>query len=410
MTMSTEVAVAEILTLVQAVQPAEQRSTRRTWAPVNLSDVLDGRYEPPRPTVGARADGAGLFYPGRMHTVASESEGGKTWLALAAAQHELHAGRAVLYLDFEDDEGGVVGRLLALGTDKAAIRERFAYLRPEDPVEALGNRDDLGQVLGDLCPTLAVLDGVTEAMSLHGLELKDNTDVAKFGQMLPRWLAERGPATVALDHVTKDRENRGRYAIGAVHKLNGLNGAAYTLDNRQPFGIGVTGRSTLRIAKDRPGQLRRHALPSNGGHWYGDLVLTSHSDTVAEVALLPPADRVDDFRPTVLMERIAKALDDHGPLAARKLEQVVTGKAAGIRQALTFLQLDGYVSEETPHRLLKPYRRTATRSDRVPVSPPCPCVSPTRPECPCPRVPLYRTRDAGHALRAGFGGRARVPP
>ncbi len=54
--------------------------------------------------------------------------------------------------------------------------------------------------------------------------MKDNTDVARFGQMLPRWLAERGPATVALNHVTKDRENRGRYAIGAVHKLNGLRG------------------------------------------------------------------------------------------------------------------------------------------------------------------------------------------
>ncbi len=113
--MSTEAAVAEILTLVQQQAHTQERSARRTWAPVDLSDVLDGRYEPPRPTVGARADGAGLFYPGRMHTISSESEGGKTWLALAAAQHELHNGNAVIYLDFEDDEGGVVGRLLALG-------------------------------------------------------------------------------------------------------------------------------------------------------------------------------------------------------------------------------------------------------------------------------------------------------
>ncbi len=133
-----------------------------------------------------------------------------------------------------------------------------------------------------------------------------------------------------------------------------LNGAAYTLDNRQPFGIGVTGRSTLRIAKDRPGQLRRHALPSAGGHWYGDLVLTSHGDAHAEVELCPPTERPAEFQPTVLMERVAKALDQHGPLAARRVEQVVTGKAASVRQG-TFLQLLGYVSEDTPHRLLKPY-------------------------------------------------------
>lgn len=355
MTMSTEAAVAEIMHLVSQAQP-EQRSERRTWAPVDLTDVLDGRYQPPHATVGARDDGVGLFYPGRMHTVAAESEGGKTWLALAAAQHELRGGNAVLYLDFEDDEGGVVGRLLALGTDKAAIRDRFAYLRPEDSLEAIGNREDLAQALGDLKPTLAVLDGVTEAMSLHGLEMKDNTDVARFGQMLPRWLAERGPATVALDHVVKDREQRGRYAIGAVHKLNGLNGAAYVLDNRQPFGIGVAGRSTIRIAKDRPGQLRRHALASSGGqHWFGDLVLTSHSEAVAEVALAAPLEQAEEFRPTVLMTRIADAITEYGPLSQRRLLTAVGGKRDNAIKALHFLQLDGYVSEQTPHELLKPY-------------------------------------------------------
>lgn len=354
--MNPEAAVAEILTLVRQNVPEQERSTRRTWAPVDLTDVLDGRFQPPQPSVGARTDGAGLFYPGRMHTVAAESEGGKTWLALAAAQHELHAGNAVAYLDFEDDEGGVVGRLLALGTDRAAIRDRLAYLRPEESFEAVGNREDLTQVLGDLRPTLAVLDGVTEAMSLHGLEMKDNTDVAKFGQMLPRWIAEQGPATVALDHVTKDRENRGRYAIGAVHKLNGLNGAAYMLENRQPFGIGVTGRSTIRIAKDRPGQLRRHALPSAGGqHWYGDLVLTSHTEDHADVELSAPSERSDEFRPTVLMARIAEVLEEHGPLSQRAILTLVKGKRDNAIRALTYLQIDGFVTSKTPHALLKPY-------------------------------------------------------
>jgi hypothetical protein len=356
---STDATVAEILELVQ-VNAEARRSGRRTWQPVDLTDVLDGRYQRPQPTVGARADGAGLFYPGRMHTVASESEGGKTWLALAAARHELNAGRAVVYLDFEDDEGGVIGRLLLLGTDKTAIRDRFAYLRPEESVEALGNRDDLTQVFGDLRPTLAVLDGVTEAMSLHGLEMKDNTDVARFGQLLPRWMADQGPATVALDHVVKDRESRGRYAIGGVHKLNGLNGAAYMLENRQPFGIGVTGRSTIRIAKDRPGQLRRHALPTTAGqHWYGDLVLTSHSEAVAEIELAAPIERSEAFRPTVLMAKIAAALEQHGPLSQRRILTAVGGKRDTAISALHFLQLDGYVSEKTPHELLKPYPEAA---------------------------------------------------
>lgn len=334
----------------------QQRSARRSWTPVDLDDVLEGRHEPARPTVGARDDGRGLFYPGRVHTIASESEGGKTWLALAAARHELDAGRAVAYLDFEDDEGGVVGRLLTLGADPAAIRDRFAYLRPEESIDTLGNRDDLAQVLGDLKPTLTVLDGVTEAMSLHGLEMKDNTDVARFGQLLPRWIADRGPAVVALDHVVKTQDQRGRYAIGGVHKLNGVNGAAYLLENRHPFGIGVTGRSTVRIAKDRPGQLRRHALPhTNGLHWFADLVVTSDSEKVATVEIAPPSQRTEDFRPTVLMAKVAAALDEHGALPQRRLCTAVGGKRENAISALNFLILDGFVTEQTPHELIKPY-------------------------------------------------------
>lgn len=328
----------------------------RPWQPVDLAPVLDGSWRPPQPTVGRRTDGRGLFYPGKAHTLASESEAGKTWLALAAALDVLGAGGQVLYVDFEDDEGGVVGRLLALQATPPTVAERFHYLRPTEPLGAGVHRDDLAGLVAATRPALAILDGITEAMTLHGLDPLKNNEAATFGRILPRPLAAAGAAVVCLDHVTKDREGRGRYALGAAHKLNGLDGAAYLLDNRQPFGVGITGRSTLRIAKDRPGQLRRHGLPGSGGtHWYGDLVLNSHAEDFAEVTIEPPSDRADDFRPTVLMQRVAEALDQHGPLAQRRLCAAVTGKTPSIRQALDCLILDGYVSEQTPHRLLKPY-------------------------------------------------------
>lgn len=329
---------------------------RRSWQRVDLTDVLEGRYIRPTPTVGARDDGRGLFYPGRLHTIASESEGGKTWLGLAATRTELDAGNAVAYLDFEDDEGGVVGRLLALGASRDSIRDRFAYVRPEESIAALGNREDLADILGDLRPTLAVLDGVTEAMTMHNLELKDNTDIAKFGRLLPRWVADQGPATVALDHVVKDREQRGRYAIGGVHKLNGVNGAAFTLENRTQFAIGATGRSGVYVSKDRHAQVRRYSLPAAGKQWwFADLVMTSHSEEFVEVDLAVPTEREGNFRPTVLMARIADALTQNGPLSQRRILLVTSGNTDAKRTALEFLMLDGYVSEKTPHQLLKPY-------------------------------------------------------
>jgi len=331
-------------------EPEDERdpAPRRTWKPVDLGPVLDGTWQPPQPSVGRRDDDCGLFYPGRMHVVAAEAEAGKTWLALAAAATELARGEACVYLDFEDDEGGIAGRLLTIGADREAIRKRFAYIRPENPVRGIGEHD-LADALGDLRPSLVILDGVTEAMSLHGLELKDNTDVARFGQLLPRRITACGAAAVLLDHVVKDREARGGHAIGGVHKLNGLNGAMYLLENKEPFGIGLTGRSRLLIRKDRPGRLRRHATRAHDGlFWYADLAVRSHGEDFAEASLPPPQQQGDTpFRPTAIMARIAATLAAASDgLSGNAVEGAVTGKGTVIRYALELLISEGYVSVE----------------------------------------------------------------
>lgn len=325
--------------------PEAAEAPARSWTAQDLSSVLDGSYQPPQPTVGRRDDGVGLFYPGRISSVASESEAGKTWLALLACLQELNDGHHVLYLDFEDDAGGVVGRLLALGARPDDVRARFHYVRPEARPT---NTDllDLGQLL-HLHPTLAIVDGVTEAMSLFGLELKDNTDVARFGRMLLRPLSASGAAVATLDHVVKSSEHRGRYSLGGVHKLNGLNGVMYVLENVRPFGVGVTGKSIVRIAKDRPAQLRRHALPhSSGMHWFADLVIASQCEEFAEAQLRPPAPRADDDHQaeaegkrlaelqTAILAALAKARQ---PLSKAEVEDRVTGKAADKRRALAAL-------------------------------------------------------------------------
>ncbi|UYM03444.1 hypothetical protein [Solicola gregarius] len=193
-------------------------------------------------------------------------------------------------------------------------------------------------------------------MALHGLDPDKNNDAATFAQLLPRRIAASGAAAVSLDHVTKSREGRGRWAIGAQHKLSGLDGASYVLDNRTPFGVGLTGRTTVRIAKDRPGQLRRNALPSSEGmFWFGDLALKSRDDTFAEVSVEPPFEREDSWRPTKLMSAIASLLEERGALSQRRILAGVRGKTDRKREALDLLIVDGYVSDKTPHELLKPY-------------------------------------------------------
>jgi len=333
-------------------------ASSRSWRPVDLAAVLDGGWQSPEPTVGRRDDGIGLFYPGKSHTVSSETEAGKTWFALAAVLDEINAGHHVVYLDFEDDEGSIGGRLVYLGAHRDTIRDRFHYVRPVDPIGVGANLDDLRHLLATYTPTLGVVDGITEAMVMHGLNPLKNDEIARFGRMLPRRIAAAGAAAVSLDHVTKDREGRGRYSLGGVHKLNGLDGAAYVLENRKPFGIGIVGKSTIRLAKDRPAQLRKHAIAGRDGmHWFGDLELDSKGDEFAEISIGCPTqtDDGDDWRPTVLMGRISDALAKHGPLSQRRIRAAVTGKNDAISKALDCLILDGHVTEKSPHELLKPY-------------------------------------------------------
>jgi hypothetical protein len=177
--------------------------------------------------------------------------------------------------------------------------------------------------------------------------------------MLTKPQTDAGAAAVALDHFKKDRDGGNRYALGGVHKLNAVSGGGYILENRQPFGVGLIGRSTVKIAKDRPGQLRPHGLQSTGAlFWYGDLVLESHSSDFAEVTVEPPHER-GDFRPTALMKQISDLLGAKGPLSKNKIETAIRGKTEYKRQALTLLILDGYVSDgdaKNPHRLIRAFR------------------------------------------------------
>ncbi len=132
--------------------------------------------------------------------------------------------------------------------------------------------------------------------------------------------------------------------------------------NRQPFGVGLTGRSTILISKDRPGQLRPHGLPSIGGlHAYGDLVMESRDQDHAQITIWPPKEKDDTpERPTRLMAKIVELLAASGTLSQRRILAGVSGNTGSKRDALDLLILDGYVSDKTPHELTKPWQEQET--------------------------------------------------
>lgn len=325
-----------------------------TWQPQDLSDALNGvDIEPPR--VMQRDDGAHLVYPGRIHWFQGESESLKSWSAQVAVVQELDKGNAVLYIDMEDEARGVVSRLLAMGASPDAIRERLHYIRPEEPLIDRHGRATVGHViLGQLLEantySLCVIDGVTEAMTVEDLDLLSNADSAAWMRRLPKRISRLGPAVICIDHVVKSAENRGRYAIGAQHKLAGVDGATYSFTMVAPLGRAdkepITAQVNIDIQKDRPGYVRSKS--ENGRA--GALEITSWPDgtITAKITASPtiPAPPLD------LVGRIMDYLCTYDGSTQRNIEDHVDGKAATIRAALAWLCDDvrGWVKVEQKGR------------------------------------------------------------
>jgi len=245
------------LTILPDVQETDTDEDS-SWKPVELTQFFDGSYVEPKTTILTRSDGHALFYPGRVHSLYGESESGKSWLAQIATAEQLKAFKKVIYIDFESDASDLVFRLQALGVTQAEILQFFIYIRPD---AARDHSDPYWlSILAPNSASLVVIDGVTEALTMWGGETKDNDAITKWMRLFPRAIAQgSNAAVVQIDHVTKNTETRGRFAIGGQAKLATIDGAAYLVEPLEVLAPGRVGTLTVRVTKDRPGYVRKVA-------------------------------------------------------------------------------------------------------------------------------------------------------
>jgi len=333
--------------------PDDDEPGPTSWAPVDLESALSNTDVEP-PSHLARSDGLCLLYPGRVHAFQGESESLKSWAALLACQQVVEAGQGVLFIDFEDDARGIVTRLLALGLRAEDILARFVYLRPDEPLRTRNDEPtpaggDLQHVLADRSFALVVIDGVTEAMTIEGLDLMSNSDVACWMRRLPRRVARSGAAVVVVDHLPKDRTNQGRYSLGAQHKLAGLDGAAYKFQLVHYFSraLGtdpVDGRAVISVEKDRPGYVRGRCIEDK----VGELHLTSYPDGGVTGSIDAPSD---SGQPDAkLLERVLGYLAVYDGSSKNAIELGVEGRGTAIRDALAWVVSNSLVTVELKGR------------------------------------------------------------
>jgi hypothetical protein len=270
----------------------------------NFSGVIDGTYTRAVPVYGERGDGQCLFYAGKEHTVYGETESGKDMLLVWLVKESLSRGRSVIWIDWEEGDGGDCGnRLLNAGLDASLLGDEdlFMFATPD----SRGSAMDVMAACVSWCPDIVIHNGVTAAYGVFGWAVKDNDSATAFRSALVRPLLGRGVCTIATDHVTKEAASVGgsRYAMGGVMKLNVVNGASYLVENVEPIGVGVSGWSNLTLTKDRPGSVRMGCsggeLPgtraagilscTSSGTEPGSLVVEVSADGIVRPRVVPDA-------------------------------------------------------------------------------------------------------------------------
>ena len=330
---------------------------------VDLSWVLDGGQAPrqPAPTYVRRTDGSALFYKGQVNGVIGDPEHGKTWLAQAAIVEALHAGGTAAMIDCDHNgPDASAARLLLLGALPAQLADptRFRYYEPQDGEQLLNAVTEVTARVHDV----VLIDSLGEVFGLLGVNENHGDEVTSAMRKVCTVPAMAGSCVITVDHLPKSNEARATgFAIGSIAKKRMIRGAYLRADAKHKPAPGDIGRITLRIEKDTMGELRR----SSGGGYAGTLILDSTRDYALEWHIkrdeLPKNDD-GSWRPTHLMERVARYIEDNPDCSTKDLENEIPGKSTHIRDAIKVLVGEGHVARLKGargawlHTSLIPYR------------------------------------------------------
>lgn len=336
-----------------------------SWRPRDLAALLAGKITRVEPTLLPRSDGRALLYPGKVHSFHGESESGKSLVLMGEAVRLIKAGQNVLWVTFDSDEEEDVARALRFGATPEEILAHLHYIRPEVAPTTVPHSY---RAMLEGRYALAVIDGVVDAMGLitQGAKGDPNEVFSEFFRIFPKRVADRtGAATVLVDHVTKDAESRGRFAIGAQAKMAALTGAAYLVepDKDNAPCAGQVGTVILRVGKDRPAGVRRYCGPRRARDRTQEAARVTLDDTGEfTVMTVEPPDQ-DPFvaldseerpkadLPYQHMEAVARFLESRPDgVPRRDVETAVNGRAAVVRLAMNELIRLKYVEEDNRGR------------------------------------------------------------
>ena len=219
-----------------------------SWEPINREA---------RPTTGDASPRWGQpRVPRQAARVLGPPKSAKTLGAYANALEEIRRGGNVLLIDFEMGPWDTRDRLREMGATDDDLK-RFFYVEPETPA----SEEIVAGLAGRWTFTLVILDAAAGAYSLQGLDDNARKDVERFTRIYVQAFRLRDVATIVLDHVGKNAQGRGAFAIGSERKVGGAD-VHLGFETVLAISRGSRGLYKVTTHKDRLGHLSGRRRPS----------------------------------------------------------------------------------------------------------------------------------------------------
>ena len=196
---------------------------------------------------------------------------------------------------------------------------------------------------------LVIIDAAAGAYDLQGLDDNKRADVERFARSFVRPFWRAGIATIVLDHVVRTPTS-----AATTRSARSARSAAPTSTSASRPSAGSTAAAAASTRSPRT-RIASAWLPRPIA---AELELRSDPETHAlswQVRPPKPVSATEPFRPTVLMERVSRYLEERAEPASRKnVEDAVQGATDWLRKAMDLLVKEGYASEAEGPRNARP--------------------------------------------------------
>jgi AAA domain len=243
---------ARFLAVVSDTEPLPDEDERgATWRPLDLRELLrKGAAQRAVPdTLIAEDTGECMSYLNATTWIWGQPGHGKTILVLVWAAQQVRAGRHVVWLDFEGQEGEILARLTGmLGCGEDEVVEYFHLIQPDEPFGKEAQREY--RKLLALGPSLVVIDPVNNLISLMGGKHNDVDATQQVNRQFLRPARKCGAAAAVVDHVPKDGGEG--WPLNSGHK-KAVTIVGISVLQMKAFTATQPGYSRLTCYKDRRG-------------------------------------------------------------------------------------------------------------------------------------------------------------